>query len=162
MCCPSHHSGFRRNDLIVGQSCFGVQTFISVSSGPLKYSQAVSIGPHLFQSDNQAMSAGMMRVPTRTSCSWPPWEHARTSLFRCMPTGISGLFRGCKPPCHMRESLLRILLTLTRRLEWWIGSKWRSCALTKLPQFTQFGLDDSRGCIHESRPTCRVSSALGI
>src|SRR6266849_1051964 len=78
---------------------------------------------------NQAMSAEIMRGRTRTSCSWPPWECARTSRFKCMPKGISGLFRGCTPPYHMRESSLRILLTLTQRLEWWIGSKWRAPSL---------------------------------
>jgi hypothetical protein len=91
---------------------------VSVNSGPLKYGQNISVGPHAFHSDEPSEYGGHGEGPTAIDCSWPHWGHVPVSQLKCMPKGDRGLFGKFMSTCHRPESRPRIMVSPTRILRW--------------------------------------------
>jgi hypothetical protein len=96
---------------------------VSVSSGPVKYSQSISVGPHKLQSGEPPDFGGKDIGPNAQELLMASLGACATITVKCMPRGISGLLR-VGEPCRRRESLLRILRIPVCRLEWWTSSRW--------------------------------------
>jgi hypothetical protein len=69
-----------RRGLLLGKAGELVAENHAATSGPLKHAQTYRFAPMCSSRTNRAMSAGPLQIPTLTSYSWPPWDHAQTSL----------------------------------------------------------------------------------
>jgi hypothetical protein len=85
---------------------------VSVDAGQLTYVQNISVGTHALRADEPVDVGG-------SDAGSNPYElllaalgsRVRASLFECIPSGNSGLYRAYMLTCHGQETMLKIALS---------------------------------------------------